>query len=110
MSSTLHQYNASRQLLSKKLDKLITLLDELEKESESMSSADKAIFAARLNILDELVDMIIYHDRLVNDYVRTHPDTHNVERLHEQIKIAQKYVNRLGGDWSIVTWGKLSDY
>jgi hypothetical protein len=104
------QYNASRQALSKRLDKVTNLLEELEKESASMTPDQQETFNARIKVLDDLVDMIIYHDRFVNDYVRTHPDTHNVDQLHNQIKIAQKYINRLGGDWSIVTWGKLADY
>jgi uncharacterized membrane protein len=110
MSSTLDKYNASRNVLSKRVDNVNDLLETLENEAKSLSSDQQEQFANRLKILDDLIDIVIYHDRIVNEYIRMNPDFYNVQQLHEQLKLAQKYVNKLGGNWSIVTWGKLSDY
>jgi len=37
-------------------------------------------------------------------------DRYNDNKNKEQLDIARKYIERLGGDYNIVMYGKLSDY
>ena len=104
------KFRSTRDILADQVDKVNTLLEQLENEAKHYTADQQQIFNQRLLILDNLVSIIVYYDQIATEYVRTHPEAHNVNKLNEQLKIAQKYVNRLGGDWSVVTWGKLSDY
>jgi hypothetical protein len=108
--NTIDKFRQTRDILSDQVDKVNILLEQLENEAKYYTADQQKIFNERLLILDNLVNIIVYYDQIAVDYVRSHPEAHNVSKLHEQLKIAQKYVNRLGGDWSTVTWGKLSDY
>lgn len=110
MSNLFDKYRQSREILATQVDKVNVLLDQLESEAKYLSDDQQKVFNERLTILDNLINIIVYYDGVANEYVRTHPEAHNVQKLNDTLKIAQKYVNRLGGDWSIVTWGKLSDY
>lgn len=110
MSDTSYNLQRTRLILSKALEATNNLLDELEAESENLSSYDKKKFEARLMIFDNLVDSILAYDSVTQYYVRYHPAANNTKHLLDQLQIARQYINRLGGDWSIVTWGKLSDY
>ena len=110
MSNLFDKFRQSRDLLADQVDKVNILLEQLENEAKNYTPDQQQIFNQRLLILDNLVSIIVYYDQISSEYVRTHPESHNVSKLYEQLKIAQKYVNRLGGDWSVVTWGKLADY
>lgn len=110
MTSLNDKFYKIQNILADQVDKVNNLLEQLEKESKYLAADQQIIFKERLTILDNLINIIVYYDNVANEYVRMHPEAYNVQRLNEQLKLAQKYVNRLGGDWSIVTWGKLSDY
>lgn len=105
-----YQIDNARKLLGEQLDKMSSLLDELENEATNMSDAQQKIFASRLRILDDMIDIAVYYDEVLVKYVRFHPEGHNTQHLEDQLKIARKYVERIGGDWSIIQWGKLADY
>jgi hypothetical protein len=98
----------ARQILSKTMGVYNDLLDQLEIEAENLNAYDKEKFLHRLAILDDFCSIVLHYDEIVQKYVRLDPN--NDKRNQEQLKIAKKYIERLGGDWSIVTWGKLSDY
>jgi len=99
--------NEARLLLAKTMDVYSNLLDQLETESENLNAYDKEKFLNRLAILDDFCTIVIHYDNIVQQHVRIDPNT---KRMQDQLKIAQKYVKYLGGDWSNVIWGKLSDY
>ena len=107
-----HNYaiDNARKLLADQINKMTSLLDTLEEESANMSDYHKKIFASRLRILDDMIDIAVYYDEAVFKYVRFHPAGHNTKHLEDQLKVARKYIERTGGDWSVVQWGKLSDY
>lgn len=107
MSSSLTQ---ARQLLANTMDVYNNLLNQLEKESENLNAYDKEKFLKRLAVLDQFAEVVLYYDNIVQQHIRLNLNLNDTKRLQDQLKIAQKYVQRLGGDWSIVTWGKLSDY
>jgi hypothetical protein len=110
MSNLEDKFYKIQNILANQVDKANLLLEQLEAESKNLSEDQQFIFKQRLSILDNLINIIVYYDGVANEYVRYHPGAYNIQKLNEQLKIAQKYVNRLGGDWSVVTWGKLSDY
>ena len=105
MSSSL---NEARLLLAKTMDAYNSLLDQLETESENLNAYDKEKFSKRLAILDDFCTIVLHYDDIVQQNIRVNPG--NDKRNQEQLKIAKKYIERLGGDWSNVIWGKLSDY
>jgi hypothetical protein len=92
------------------LEKLCHLLDQMEEESIQLSAYDQKLFRQRLTIIDNFVDDVIEHHKSVQQYIRLHPCTHNVNHIREQLEIAKNYVRQLGGDVSTITWGRLSDY
>jgi hypothetical protein len=98
----------ARQLLSKTMGVYNDLLDQLETESENLNAYDKEKFSKRLAILDDFCTIVLHYDEIVQQNIRVNPG--NDKRNQEQLKIAKKYIERLGGDWSVVIWGKLSDY
>jgi hypothetical protein len=100
----------ARVLLSKTMGVYNNLLDQLESESENLNAYDKEKFSKRLAILDDFCTVVLHYDEIVQQHIRVDANVNDTKRLQDQLKIAQKYVQRLGGDWSIVTWGKLSDY
>ena len=108
--SARYQIDNARKLLGIQINKMTSLLDTLEAESANMNDYHKKIFAARLQVLDDMVDLAVYYDEVVVKYIRFHPAGHNTQHLEDQLKVARNYINRLGGDWSVVQWGKLSDY
>ena len=100
----------ARKLMANHLNKMVTLLDKLEEESVDMNEYHKEIFLKRLQVFDDMIDIAVYYDEVVFKYVRFHPSGHNTQHMEDQLKIARNYIARLGGDWSIVQYGKLSDY
>lgn len=99
----------ARQLLSKTMAIYNDLLDQLETESTQLNAYDKEKFSKRLAVLDDFCTIVLHYDQIVQQHIRVQ-NVNDTKRLQDQLKIAQKYVQKLGGDWSIVTWGKLSDY
>ncbi len=108
--SARYQIDNARKLLGEQIDKMSSLLDELENEAFNMSDEHKKTFANRLRVLDDMIDIAVYYDEVVVKYVRFHPSAHNTQHLEDQLKIARNYIERVGGDWNVVQWGKLSDY
>lgn len=98
----------ARQLLAKSMSIYNDLLDQLEAEGENLNSYDKEKFLKRLAVLDDFCTIVLHYDDIVQKHVRIDPN--NDKRNQEHLKIAKKYIERLGGDWSNVIWGKLSDY
>ena len=108
--NTRYDIDNARKLLGEQIDKMSSLLDELENEATNMSDEQQKIFASRLRVLDDMIDISVYYDEAVIKYVRFHPSGHNTQHLQDQLKIARNYIQRMGGDWNVVQWGKLSDY
>jgi hypothetical protein len=98
----------ARQLLSKTMGVYNDLLDQLEIEAANLNAYDQEKFSKRLAILDDFCTIVLHYDEIVQQNIRVNPG--NDKRNQEQLKIAKKYIERLGGDWSNVIWGKLSDY
>ena len=98
----------ARQLLSKTMGVYNDLLDQLESESENLNAYDKEKFLNRLAVLDDFCTIVLHYDEIVQQHLRVDPNKD--KQNQEQLKIAKKYIQRLGGDWSNVIWGKLSDY
>jgi hypothetical protein len=98
----------ARVLLSKTMEIYNDLLDQLEIESAQLNAYDKEKFSKRLAVLDDFCTIVLHYDDIVQKNLRIDPG--NDKRNQEQLKIAKKYIERLGGDWSNVIWGKLSDY
>lgn len=96
--------------LGESMGKLCDLLDTMEEESSQLSAYDQKLFKERLSIIDKFVDDCVEYHKSVQLYIRTHPESHNVAHLREQLEIAKKYVRELGGDVSTIVWGRLSDY
>ena len=105
-----YQLDNARKILTDQIKKMSNLLDVLESEAANLKGYEKDKFSKRLQILDDTIDVAVFYDEVVFKYVRYHPEGHNTQFLEDQLKIARQYINRLGGDWSIVQWGKLSDY
>ena len=105
-----YQLDNARKILTDQLKKMSNLLDTLESEAANLKGYEADKFKKRLQILDDTIDVAVYYDEVVFKYVRFHPAGHNTKFLEEQLKIAKQYINRIGGDWSIVQWGKTSDY
>ena len=99
---------AARNILAKTMEVYNDLLDKLEIESHSLNPIDKAKFKERLAILDDFCTIVLHYDQIAQTYIRM--DVYQYKKNQDQLKIAKKYIERLGGDWSNVTWGKLSDY
>jgi hypothetical protein len=110
MSYSKEKYDRSRNALAVTIDKVNNLLNELELESAQYSKDDQEAFLKRLSIIDDLINVIVYYDGLASNLIRSSTTSQSVDKLQNQLKIAQNYVRHLGGDWSIVTWGRLSDY
>ena len=100
----------TRQKLIDVLNLTNELLDQLEQESAALDGWQKKQFNDRLRVLDSLIQIVIAYDAAAMQYVNFHPNTGSVNWYKERLEIARKYVKTLGGDWSTVTWGKLSDY
>lgn len=100
----------TRKKLADIVDLTHGLLQALEDESAALNGWQKKQFNDRLRILDSLVLTIVEYDDAVQQYVNFHPNAGSVEWYKERLSVARKYVISLGGDWSTVTWGKLSDY
>jgi hypothetical protein len=98
----------ARKLLAKTMDVYNNLLDQLETESQNLNTIDKQKFKQDLAILDDFCTIVLHYDEIVQQHLRVDPN--NDKRNQEQLKIAKKYIQHLGGDWSNVIWGKLSDY
>lgn len=98
----------ARNLLSKTMGVYNELLDQLETESQNLNAYDKEKFLNRLAVLDDFCTIVLHYDEIVQQNLRVDPS--NDKKNQEQLKIAKKYIQRLGGDWSNVVWGKLSDY
>jgi|APGre2960657468_1045069.scaffolds.fasta_scaffold128547_2 hypothetical protein len=109
MSYSKDKYDRCRNVLAVTIDKVNDLLNELELESAAYSKEDQEAFIKRLHILDEFINVTVYYDAVANDVIRSNNNT-QTDRLQNQLKVAQNYVRHLGGDWSIVTWGKTSDF
>ena len=98
----------ARKLLSATMGVYNDLLDKLESEAQNLDGFDKEKFIHRLSILDDFCTIVLNYDSVVQKHIRIDPNKD--KRNQEQLMIAKKYIERLGGDFSIVTWGKLSDY
>jgi hypothetical protein len=105
-----YQLDNARKILTDQLKKMSNLLDTLESEAANLKGYEKDKFNKRLQILDDTIDVAVYYDELVFKYVRFHPAGHNTEFLEEQLKVAKQYIQRIGGNWDVVRWGKVSDY
>lgn len=105
--------NASRQVLSTKVELVNELLEELELELErakanNVESYVLAKFKKRLNTLEELVNTLVIYDSFVLRYLAFNPE--ETGYLKERLEVARRYVHSLGGDWGTVVWGKRTDY
>lgn len=103
-----NEINKTREILSKYMDQYNDLLDTLVTETAELNSYDLQKFNERLTILDNFCSIVLHYDRLVMPYIRH--DRYNDNKNKEQLDIARKYIERLGGDYNIVMYGKLSDY
>ena len=105
--------NASRQVLSTKVEAVNSLLEELELEIQKAKENNvehyrlkKAI--ERLRTIETLVELIVIYDSHVQKYLAFNPE--ETSYIKERLEVARKYVHALGGDWSIVVWGKKTDF
>jgi hypothetical protein len=92
------------------MDNYLTLLEEFDKESKQLNAYDLVKFNKRIEILDNFNAVVCEYDEIVQDYIQNIPPAHETNKLRDRLKIAQRYIQRLGGDWNNVLWGKLSDY
>jgi hypothetical protein len=92
------------------LDYYCLLLEELDRESKQLNAYDLKKFNDRMETLDRFGNTVIYYDDIMTDYIDKMPQPHEINKLRDRLKIAQRYIQRLGGDWNNVLWGKLSDF
>jgi len=105
-----HQLLSIRTKLSEQMLIVADLLEMLEEEAANLPAEDKRLFKQRLADIDRMMQTMVAYDSQVQLYIRTHPAAHNTKYLEDKIFRAKKYVRYLGGDWSIVEWGKNSDF
>jgi hypothetical protein len=113
MSYNRDMINASRTVLSYKIELVNELLDELELELDKAkaNNVEPYILAKatkRLKLLDELINTIVIYDSYVQKYLAFNPE--DTSYLKDRLEVAKKYVHALGGDWGSVVWGKRTDY
>ena len=102
-----------RQRLADVVNSVNELLEELE--NDIAKAQENGVEAYRLKksidrikTIESLRDEVCEYDSKVMQYVNYYPE--NTPYYKEKLEIARRYVKSLGGDWSTVTWGKLSDY
>lgn len=104
---------AKRQRLADAVELVNNLLEELESEIEKAKENGVEAYRLkksvdRVKLISTLRDEIVDYDTKVLQYVNYYPEA--TPYYKEKLEIARRYVKSLGGDWSTVTWGKLSDY
>lgn len=104
------ELNNRREQLSGSLLLLNELIEQLQKENETLEGWQKKQFDDRIKVINNFVQRVIDYDAAVKKYEQMNPNAGSVQWYRERIRVAQKYVEALGGDWSTVVWGKLSDY
>jgi hypothetical protein len=110
VNATTFNLSQAREMLGVVTQLYNNLLDELQTEAQNLDGWAKQKFTERFAILTKLMDAIIFYDDQVQQYVRFHPDSHNVAYYKDKLEVARKYIEANGLDWSTVTWGKISDY
>jgi hypothetical protein len=102
-----------RQRLASAVDLVNDLIEELN------SDLDKAVANGveayrlkkskeRIAQIEQLVTTLVNYDAMVVKYIQFNPE--GTPYYKERLAIAQRYVTSLGGDWSTVLWGKVTDY
>jgi hypothetical protein len=99
-----------RHELNVRLAMLDDLLFELIEESGNMPDWAKKKFNERLRIIRSVVDAVEQYDVAMQRYIEYHPIPANVDSLKQRLRVAQRYVEALGGDWSTVTWLNPTDF
>lgn len=102
-----------RQRLADAVESVNALLDELHEELAKSKENGVEAYRLKKSIdrvkqIEQLRDEIVEYDTKVIQYVNYYPEA--TPYYKEKLEIARRYVRSLGGDWSTVTWGKLSDY
>jgi hypothetical protein len=62
----------------------------------------------RIAQIEQLVSVLVDYDAMVVQYIQFNPE--GTPYYKERLAIAKRYVTSLGGDWSTVLWGKVTDY
>lgn len=106
---TLNLFTA-RQELSNAVKRVNYLILQLENEAREYTGADRELFDARIELIADLIDTICDYDEICQRNIRMKSSHHSEQYLRDQLDVAKKYIQKLGGDFSIVLWGKKSDY
>lgn len=113
MNELQHNLLIKREVLSITINEVNSLLTELKKEFKT--SQDNGVeayillkVADRIKTIERLVSTVVDYDTRVQQYLNYYPE--NTPVYKERLKVAQLYVEALGGDWNTVLWGKVSDY
>lgn len=102
-----------RQQLAATVETANELLQTIKTENlnnTELSNEDKKLFNDRLKVFNELITAIVNYDIAVKNFEHENQNNGNAEYYRQQLQVARKYVNYLGGDWQTVVWGKISDY
>lgn len=110
MSQAKHNLLNIRAKLSDEMTIVSELLETLEHEGKNLPEQDKKLFYQRLNDINQMMVRMVDYDTIVQLYIRRHPESHNVQYIQDKLERAKLYIKRMGGDWSVVEWGKKSDY